>query len=49
MNEPIIKEPIFLSPERIAYKLYVEQAKQYTTPLTFEEWKKEVKNFKFGC
>lgn len=51
MNEPIIKEPMFpiRSKEEIAYIKYHDQAKQYTTPLTFDEWKREVKNFKFGC
>ena len=35
MNEPIIKEPMFVSVETHAYRKYVEQAKTYTKPLPF--------------
>lgn len=49
MNEPIIKESLFPNEEQKAYKRYCEQAKEYTIPMTFDEWLKEVKNFKFGC
>lgn len=51
MNEIIIKEPLFkkLTKEEAAYKNYYSIAVQYTTPLSFEQWKKEVKTEKHTC
>lgn len=49
MNEPIIKYPIFSSNEEKAYQRYYELAKEYTTPLTFEQWKNQVFDIVAGC
>jgi hypothetical protein len=49
MNEPIIKEPIFVSVETHAYRKYVEQAKTYTKPLPFKKWLDEILNVRFSC
>lgn len=34
---------------REKYYQYRDSARKYTTPLTFEEWKKEVNDLKVGC
>ena len=51
MNEIIIKEPLFqkLSKEEYAYRTYYSRAVQYTTPLTFMEWKAAISEVRHTC
>lgn len=49
MNEIIIKEPMFVSPQVHAYRKYVEVARTYTTPLTFQQWYKQLNEVVLGC